>query len=118
MIDRSVLKIPFFGGLIQKKLLIIFSNFLSTLLGSGILINKALDIVGNGIGNTFYAGIVHEIMEDIRLGKTFSSGMGGEYIERKIKGENVKELDKLYGKRIECFPPEMAMAVKVGEQTG
>lgn len=45
--------------------------------------------------------------------------MGGEYTERKIRGESISVSEETaFRKKIECFPIELSTAVKVGEQTG
>lgn len=45
--------------------------------------------------------------------------MGGEYTERKIRGEKMSASEETaFLRKIECFPIELSTAVKVGEQTG
>ncbi len=45
--------------------------------------------------------------------------MGGEYTERKIRGEKMSAAEETsFLRKIECFPIELSTAVKVGEQTG
>lgn len=118
-IDRTVLSLPIFGKLIKQSILVIFSDFLSILLSSGITIHKALDIVGSAISNTYYKQEVGEIITDIRKGKHLSSALGGEYVEKRMRGETIGEEEKKIGeRRLHCFSIELSTAVKVGEQTG
>lgn len=117
-VDQRIFVIPIFGEILRKKTLIVFSEFLATLLGAGILIDKSLSIIRSGMGNAYYEGEIDGILLDIKTGKSLSSALGGEYIEKKIRGEKNPEDDRLYSKRIDCFPVELSMAVKIGEQTG
>ncbi len=52
--DRAILNLPVFGGILRKKILIVFTEFLATLLNAGILINKSLVIVRTGMDNSYY----------------------------------------------------------------
>lgn len=116
--DRYILTIPIFGSLIRKKILIIFTEFLATLLNAGILINRSLSIVRTGMENTYYETEIDAIILDIKAGKTLSAALGGEYIERKIRGETIGDNEVGFKRRIACFPIELSMSVKIGEQTG
>lgn len=84
-VDRIILSIPIFGSILRTKILIVFTEFLATLLSSGILINRAMGIIRTGMDNTYYEKEVDGILEDIKIGKSLSSALGGEYIERKIR---------------------------------
>lgn len=116
--DRAIFRIPLFGSILRKKTLITFTQFLSTLLSSGILINKALLIVQSGMGNTYYERELDGIMAEIKAGKSLSSALGGEYIERRIRGEKDLANDTTAIRRVDCFPVDISLAVKIGEQTG
>ncbi len=117
--DEAVLRVPVFGGIMRKKILVSYCEFLSSLLSSGIVINRALAIVRNGLGNRYYEAMLDSMLEDVKTGRPLSSSMGGEYTERKIRGEAMgAEEERAFKKKIECFPIELSTAVKVGEQTG
>gem|GEM_PF-452998 len=116
--DRAIFRIPLFGDILRKKTLITFTQFLSTLLSSGILINRALLIVRSGMGNAYYERELDGIILEIKAGKSLSSALGGEYIERRIRGEKDLENDTTAIRRVDCFPVDISLAVKIGEQTG
>lgn len=117
--DEAVLRLPVFGGIMRKKILVSYCEFLSSLLLSGIVINRALAIVRNGLGNRYYESMLDAMLEDVKTGRPLSSSMGGEYTERKIRGESMGTAEEReFKKKIECFPIELSTAVKVGEQTG
>ncbi|MDQ1344309.1 MAG: hypothetical protein QG650_1029, partial [Patescibacteria group bacterium] len=117
--DESVLRIPIFGSILRKKILVSFCEFLGSLLSSGIVINRALTIVKAGVGNRYYEAEIEAMLQDVKTGKPLSSCMGGEYTERKIRGEKIPaDEETRYLRKIECFPIELSTAVKVGESTG
>ncbi len=84
-VDRFILTIPLFGGIIKAKILVIFAEFLSILLDSGITIYRALDIVAAATNNLYYQEEIQGLIHDIRTGKHLSLAMGGDYLERRIK---------------------------------
>ena len=116
--DRRILSLPIFGGILRKKILIVFTEFLATLLNAGILINRSLSIVRTGMDNRYYEREIDTIFSDIKMGKTLSAALGGEYIERKIRGEPIGDNETESKRRVDCFPIELSMSVKIGEQTG
>ncbi len=117
--DIFVLRIPIFGNIIRKKILVTYCEFLSSLLSGGIVINRALLIVRSGMGNASYEREIDSMLADVKSGKPLSSSMGGEYTERKIRGEAIPANEEsVFLRKIECFPIELSTAVKVGEQTG
>jgi type IV pilus assembly protein PilC len=119
--DGKILHTFIFGNILRKQVLITFCEFLSTLLSAGILINKALLIVRNGIGNLSYEDEILTVIEEIKSGKTLSSTMGSDLIERKntdlTQIENKLAFENAL-RRSEFFPIELGTAVKIGEQTG
>lgn len=116
--DRRILSLPIFGGILRKKILIVFTEFLATLLNSWILINRSLTIIWTGLDNTYYEAEIVAILSDIKAGKTLSSALGGEYIERKIRWEPIWKDESAFKRKVDCFPIELSMSVKIGEQTG
>ncbi|MDC0747819.1 type II secretion system F family protein [Polyangium mundeleinium] len=96
MAHRLLLKLPIFGPVMQKIAVARFTRTLGTLLGSGVPILDALDIVAKTAGNV----IVEE---------------GLVYARAKIsEGKNMAEpLEE-----IKVFPGMVVQMVAVGEQTG
>lgn len=111
--DKRLFLIPIFGSLFRKKILIIWTEFLATLLSSGILINRSLSIVRTGMENTYYEKEIDQILSEIKIGKSLSAALGGEYIEKKIRGESLGNEESFFKQRIDCFPIELSMAVKI-----
>ncbi|MDQ5846371.1 MAG: type II secretion system F family protein [Acidobacteriota bacterium] len=96
LIDRLLLKLPIFGGILRKIAVARFSRTLSTLLSSGVAILQSLDITAKTAGNV----IIEEAIISVRSG-----------VER---GENF--VDPL--KATEVFPHMVAQMIGIGEQTG
>ncbi|HEX8288536.1 MAG TPA: type II secretion system F family protein [Pyrinomonadaceae bacterium] len=95
-IDKMLLKLPVFGGIIRKIAVARFSRILSTLLSSGVPILQSLEITAKTAGNV----IVEDAILKVRAG-----------VER---GENFVEPLKA----TEVFPHMVGQMVGVGEQTG
>jgi type II secretory pathway component PulF len=96
LIDTYMLKIPLFGTLQKKSILVEFTRTLAMLLASGIHILDALRVLKDSLGNVIYRDAVDDITKRVEkgfsLGDTFSSH---------------KE-----------FPPIVSQMIKVGEETG
>lgn len=94
--DRFVLKLPMFGNLVRMIAVSRFSKTLSTLLGSGVALLTAMDIVKNILGNTVLIGVVEQARLNIREGESIAGPL-------KRSGE---------------FPPMVTHMINVGERTG
>lgn len=92
-----VLKIPLFGGLVNKSSLAKISMILSNLRAAGVPEMEALDIAANSCTNI----IIKESMIDIKRG-VFSG----------------EPLSKLFAKSPSIFTPSFIALVSVGEKTG
>lgn len=95
-IDSIKLKIPIFGNLIKKTILVEFSRTLGALLASGTLVVDALEKVANTTGNVHYKNAIVDISKRVEKGVSVGDAMGLYYI----------------------FPPSLVELVKIGEQTG
>jgi len=93
--DKIVFDLPVIGTLQKKKIAANFCRTLSLLLGSGIPILKALDVVSKTIKNNIVKGELEKITAGIKQGLTFSG---------------------LLSKQI--FPSIMIKVVAIGEETG
>lgn len=112
-LDRKILDIPIFWELIKKRILVQFADFLSTLMGSWIMINKALLIVKNAMSNSFYEKIAQEIIEEVKTWQPLSSAM---WVEIMNWNKTTQERKILINKNF-AFPIELSTAVKIWEQT-
>ncbi len=95
-LDKLMLKLPIFGGILRKIGVARFARILSTLLSSGVPILQSLEITAKTAGNV----IIEDAILKVRAG-----------VER---GENF--VDPL--KETDVFPHMVSQMVGVGEQTG
>jgi type IV pilus assembly protein PilC len=94
--DQLVLKVPIFGGLIQKTAMARFASTLSTLLTSGVPVLESLDITSDTVGNMIVANGVHAMSDGAKR---------GEPLVRALAEHPV-------------FPPMVTQMMAVGEETG
>jgi type IV pilus assembly protein PilC len=96
VVDTLILKIPLFGSLQKKVLLVEFTRTLAMLITSGIHILNGLQILKDSLGNVLYRNAIDEISKKVEkgfpLGDTFAA--------------------------YPIFPPIVSQMVKVGEETG
>jgi len=96
LFDTLILKIPLFGTLQKKILLVEFTRTLGMLIASGIHILEGLKILKNSLNNVLFRNAITEISKKIEkgfpLGDTFA--------------------------QYDIFPPIVSQMMKVGEETG
>lgn len=95
-IDRMKLKLPVFGPLFTKIALSRFSRNLGTLLGVGVPVLQALDVVGATTGNSVITAAMTDLQNAVREGQPMSSQLGAHKI----------------------FPSMVVQMVEVGEESG
>lgn len=94
--DRWILKVPLFGPLFLKMAVSRFARTLGTLLGSGVTILEALDIVKRVVGNACLAQTIDEIKQSVRHGDSIANPL----------------------RRSGIFPPIVCHLVASGERGG
>lgn len=94
--DSMLLRLPIFGELQKKVILVEFTQTLSMLINSGIRLLDGLRILKEAVGNVVFRNIIMEISRKVErgfpLGETFA--------------------------QYEEFPPIVSQMIKVGEETG
>lgn len=95
-IDKILLKLPIFGGILRKIAVARFSRILSTLLSSGVPILQSLDITAKTAGNIIVEDAILKVRACVERGENF--------------------VDPL--KATDVFPHMVGQMVGVGEQTG
>lgn len=93
--DRTILKIPGVGKIVQKVVLSRFARVFSNLIGSGVAIVEAIRIVSSAVGNEVYRQRILLLREDIKAGKKMAESL---------------ESDPL-------FPELLVAMLRVGEET-
>ena len=116
--DKTKLKLPIFGSLIQKAVLARFSRTLSTLLSGGIPVLQALEVSGPASGNLLVAEAVNNAREKIQEGRSIAepldeSGMFPPMVIHMIAvGEETGSLSTLLTKIAEFFEDEVTTMTK------
>lgn len=95
-VDKSMLKVPVFGSLIQKVSVARFTRTLGTLITSGVPIIDALGITARTAGNKIVELSVLDIIDKIKEGQTIAAPLS----EKKV------------------FPPMVVQMISIGEATG
>jgi type IV pilus assembly protein PilC len=84
------------GAVVMKVGMARFSRTLSTLIGSGVDIIRALEITGTTSGNTVIEDAVEVVKDQVHQGIPIAVPLG----------------------QIDIFPPMVSQMVRVGEETG
>jgi type IV pilus assembly protein PilC len=95
--DKLILKTPFINGFMKKIYLVRFAENISTLIGAGLSINKALNITKDTVENFVYKEIITETEERVSSGEKISA---------------------VLVKYPEYVPPFVVQMIQVGEETG
>jgi type IV pilus assembly protein PilC len=117
-IDALMLKLPVFGILIRKVAVAKFTRTMGTMLGSGVAILEALDIVAKTAGNTTVEKAVYHVRSGISEGRTMAdplmeSGVFPSMVCQMISvGESTGALDAMLGKIADFYDEEVDQAVE------
>lgn len=96
VVDPLKLKVPVFGGLLQKIALARFARNLGTMMKSGVPILQALEIVSTTTGSVVIERATMAVQESVRTGESLSGPL----------------------KEHPVFPPMVVQMMSVGEDTG
>ncbi len=94
--DRLKLRLPVFGSLFTKIAISRFSRNLGTLLGVGVPVMQALDVVGETTGNAVITEVTKDLQASVRDGQPMSAPLG----------------------RHPVFPQMVRQMIEVGEESG
>lgn len=94
--DRATLRLPIFGNLFRLVAVSRFARTLATMIGSGVQLLKAMDIVKNVVQNTYLIQAIETSRNSVR------------------EGEGIGETLKRSGQ----FPPLVTHMISIGEKTG
>lgn len=117
-IDRFLLKVPILGVLKQKIVLTDFTRTLSLLLGAGVSLLEALDVVASAIGSVVYRNQLKTINKQVEKGVTLSDAIAhyenfpSILFQMISVGEETGKLDEILAKISEYFEKESEYAIK------
>ena len=116
-IDRAILKSPVFGMLLRKVAVAKFTRTLSTMLGAGVPILEALQVVARTAGNKVIEQAVLRVGDSIAEGRPIAepleeSGVFPNMVVQMINvGESVGALDAMLEKIADFYDEEVDQAV-------
>ncbi|MCU7936923.1 MAG: type II secretion system F family protein [Candidatus Thiodiazotropha sp. (ex Dulcina madagascariensis)] len=95
-IDRTLLKVPVIGMILNKSAIARFSRTLATMSAAGVPLVEALDSVSGATGNVVYSEAVLRMREDVATGQSLQLAM----------------------KQRNLFPNMVVQMVSIGEESG
>jgi len=116
-IDTLLLKLPIFGELLKKTAVARFTRTLGTMIGSGVPILDALEIVARTAGNVVIEEIIYEVRSSIAEGQTIAEPLSendvfpGMVIQMISVGEATGALDTMLEKIADFYDDEVDAAV-------
>lgn len=116
--DRFLLNLPIMGDLMKKVTLTEFARTLSLLLGAGISLLQALEIVTQGVNNIIYKEALQDVYKQVEKGVSISKAMAKyedfpPILHQMMSvGEETGKLDEVLGKLATYFEQESEQAVK------
>jgi type IV pilus assembly protein PilC len=116
--DQLILKVPIFGGLIQKTSMTRFASTLATLLKSGVPVLESLEITSDTVGNTIVANGVHAMSDGAKRGEPLVRPLADHPVfpamvtQMMSVGEETGALDSLLMKVAEFFEEEVNRTVE------
>jgi type IV pilus assembly protein PilC len=116
-IDTLLLKLPVFGDLLKKSAVARFTRTLGTMIGSGVPILDALEIVARTAGNVVIEEIIYEVRSSIAEGQTIAEPLSendvfpGMVIQMISVGEATGALDSMLEKIADFYDDEVDAAV-------
>ncbi|MDT5017024.1 MAG: type pilus assembly protein PilC [Mycobacterium sp.] len=96
MFDKLKLRMPVFGSLLKKMAISRFARNLGTLLGVGVPVMQALDVVGATTGNAVISDVMKDLQSSVRDGQPMSAPL----------------------RRHSVFPAMVTQMIEVGEESG
>ncbi|GAB5414765.1 MAG: type II secretion system F family protein [Congregibacter sp.] len=103
-LDRLMLKLPIFGGIVHDAVVARFSRTLATTFNAGVPLVEALESTAGAAGNSVYAKAILQIRDDVTTGSTLyqsvkSTGLFPNMLLQMISiGEESGQLDEMLDK--------------------
>ncbi len=116
--DRLILKVPVFGGLIRKATIARWTRTLSTMFAAGVPLVEALDSVAGAAGNRVYYEATKRIQSEISTGTSLTVAMQNAEVfpnmvlQMSAIGEESGALDSMLSKVADFFEAEVDDAVE------
>jgi type IV pilus assembly protein PilC len=115
--DRTILKIPIIGGILEKATIARWTRTLQTMFAAGVPLVESLDAVGGASGNAVYVAATRKIQTEVSTGTSLTNAMGNTglfptmVLQMVQIGEESGSLDNMLGKIADYFEREVDDAV-------
>ncbi len=112
-LDRTMLKLPVVGIILNKSSIARFARTLSTMSAAGVPLVDALESVAGACGNIVYSDAVMKIREEVAMGNRLQAAMamGGLFphmVQQMVAiGEESGAMDAMLGKVADFFEEEV-----------
>ncbi len=116
--DRLLLRVPVFGGLVRKSSIARWTRTLSTMFAAGVPLVEALESVAGAAGNYEYYVATKKIQGEVSTGSSLTSAMAGTevfpnmVIQMVTIGEEAGSLDAMLSKVADFYEQEVDDAVE------
>ena len=113
VVDPLSLKMPIFGGLVQKIALSRFARNLATMISSGVPILQALDIVAETTGNVVLTKAIYDVQNSVRQGESLAGPLANHpvfpamVVQMLAVGEDTGAMDTMLHKIAEFYDQEV-----------
>lgn len=117
LLDKAVLKVPVFGGILQKNIWATYSRTMALLMGAGTPILKATEIASATISNQHFKIGLESVYSRLRKGDLLSEALEASglfpvlIIQLTATGESSGRVDALLEKAAEFYEREMRAVV-------
>ncbi|MEK9178967.1 MAG: type II secretion system F family protein, partial [Patescibacteria group bacterium] len=117
-LDYYMLKVPVFGGIIQKSVLVESTRTLSILITSGVPILEAINIVKSTTSNMLYREAYESVYSDIEKGRNLGDALSETdlfptiFVQMASVGERTGKLDDTLMRLSIYFQMESEIAIK------
>lgn len=111
--DRTMLKLPVFGQLVDKSCIARWTRTLATMFAAGVPLVEALDSVGGASGNYVYASATAKIQQEVSTGTSLTAAMTNANVfpsmvlQMSAIGEESGSLDHMLGKAADFYEAEV-----------
>jgi type IV pilus assembly protein PilC len=112
-VHKYMLKVPIFGGILQKNIWATYSRTMSLLMEAGTPILKANEIAGQTISNSYFSKGLEQVYSGLRRGDLLSDALEASglfpvlVIQLTATGESSGRVDVLLEKAAEFYEREM-----------
>ena len=116
-LDRTALKLPILGPILNKAAIARYARTLSTMFAAGVPLVEALDSVAGATGNIVYENAVNKMRDEVSTGQRLqrameNTGLFPNMVNQMIAvGEESGSLDEMSGKVATFYEAEVDNAV-------